>query len=386
MSNWSSFEKDKKYADKWRDFLIENEEEEIELDEGVWDRIKTVGAAAKDAWHGHGVQQQFKKGAKARAAMAASGGKVADFSTDLATTGQVTGSASEPAPDTDPTGLPGFGLAKDTPLSVTKRQQDIRPGMGGQKEAPVVMQLQKMGLSQQSAQQIAKRIRDYLQQRKIPVAEALINEDTIANQVRKSMLGKMQSLLKDKASDEAKETGMKMVMAAHSIAKSGKTDKFRSTILKWAKKGQLGGYISRPEAQEEFAQLSQDEIAAMMQSLLKHPQFRKYHQAGYERRQAKAAGKAQKRGELRGVGADKGIIGKIISRFVSDNQEMLAKDPALQALFDDPVKFNKLRKGVTNALKRQMKRRGYEPAEYAGILEEALYQEIQRMLNEEKRT
>jgi len=99
MSNWSSFEKDKKYADKWRDFLIENEEEEIELDEGVWDRIKTVGAAAKDAWHGHGVQQQFKKGAKARAAMAASGAKVADFSTDLATTGQVTGSAPPSEPE-----------------------------------------------------------------------------------------------------------------------------------------------------------------------------------------------------------------------------------------------------------------------------------------------
>jgi len=103
MSNWSSFEKDKKYADKWRDFLIENEEEEIELDEGVWDRIKTAGAAgvasAKDAWHGHGVQQQFKKGAKARAAMAASGAKVADFSTDLATTGQVTGSAPPSEPE-----------------------------------------------------------------------------------------------------------------------------------------------------------------------------------------------------------------------------------------------------------------------------------------------
>ena len=32
------------------------------------------------------------------------------------------------------------------------------------------------------------------------------------------------------------------------------------------------------------------------------------------------------------------IIGKIISRFVSDNQQLLDKDPGLQAIFDDPKK------------------------------------------------
>ena len=378
MSNWSSFEEDKKYADAWREYISENEDGEIEIDEGLWDKIKTAGKAGMAAWKGHDVGTQFKKGAKARAAAAATGAEVPGFSTKLSATGAARAAGSTVGDDV--TVIDKI----DLPLSVTKKQKGVKPGAGGQHEQPVVMQLQKMGLSQQSAQQIAKRIRDYLTQRKIPVVEEIINEDTVANQVRKSMLGKMQSLLKDKASDEAKETGMKMVMSAHSLAKSGKTDKFRNTILKWAKKGQIGGYISQPEAQEEFAQLSQDEIAAMMKGLLNHPMFRKYHQAGYERRQAKAAGKAQKRGELRGVGADKGIIGKIISRFVSDNQEMLAKDPGLQALFDDPVKFNKLRKGVTNALKRQLKRRGYEPEEYAGILEEAIYQEIQRMLNEEK--
>lgn len=380
MSNWSSFENDKEFTDAWRQFLAENEDEEIEIDEGLWDRIKTAAKAGKDAFVGHGLQQQFKKGKTARAGMAATGKQVADMS-KLATTGAVKAAQDAGSEVADDARV----VDKiDLPLSVTKKQKGIKPGAGGQTEQPVVMQLQKMGMSQQSAQQIAKRIRDYLQQRKVPVAEGALNEDTIANQVRKSMLGKMQSLLKDKASDEAKERGMKMVMAAHSLAKSGQTDKFRDTVLKWAKKGQLGGWITTADGLEQFGQLSQDEIAALMQSLLKHPQFRKYHQAGYERRQAKAAGKAQKRGELRGVGADKGIIGKIISRFVSDNQEMLAKDPGLQAIFDDPVKFNNLRKAVTNGLKRQLKRRGWAPDQYAGILEEVFYQEIQRMLNEEK--
>ncbi len=34
MSDWSSFEDDKKYIDAWRTYLTESEEEEIELDEG----------------------------------------------------------------------------------------------------------------------------------------------------------------------------------------------------------------------------------------------------------------------------------------------------------------------------------------------------------------
>ena len=61
MSNWSSFEKDKKYIDKWREYLTENEEE-IELDEGVWDKIKTAGKAATAAWKGHDLSKQFASG------------------------------------------------------------------------------------------------------------------------------------------------------------------------------------------------------------------------------------------------------------------------------------------------------------------------------------
>ena len=47
MSSWSSFEDDKKYADAWRDYLNESEEE-IELDEGLWDRIKATAAGARE--------------------------------------------------------------------------------------------------------------------------------------------------------------------------------------------------------------------------------------------------------------------------------------------------------------------------------------------------
>jgi hypothetical protein len=86
MSNWSSFEEDKKYADAWREFLTENEDEEVELDEGLWDKIKTAGKAAKAAWKGHDVSKQFSRGSGARAAMAATGAQVPGLSR-LPTTG-----------------------------------------------------------------------------------------------------------------------------------------------------------------------------------------------------------------------------------------------------------------------------------------------------------
>ena len=295
------------------------------------------------------------------------------------------GQPGQPGDQPDQPGEPGdqpdqpgaAGLSKEAPLSVTKRQKDVRVGAQGQKETPLVMQLQKIGMSQQSAQQISKRIGQYLQQRKIPVAEGVINEDTVTNQVRKSMLGKMQSLMKDKASEEAKDVGAEMVMAAHSLAKKGDVENFRKTILKWAKKGKLGKmtWISRPEGQKEFAEVSQEEITKMMHGLLKHDLFQKYHKAGAERRQAKAAGKAQRRGDIRGVGKDANkattkIVGKIISRFVSDNQQLLDKDPQLQAIFDDPQKFNQLVKSVTTMLRRQMKRRGYEDTQIKQIVGE----------------
>ena len=45
MSDWSSFEDEKKYVDAWRLYLNESEEK---LDEGLWDRIKTTAAGARE--------------------------------------------------------------------------------------------------------------------------------------------------------------------------------------------------------------------------------------------------------------------------------------------------------------------------------------------------
>ena len=114
MSDWSSFEKDKKYIDAWRAFLTENEDEELELDEGLWDRIKTAGKAAKAAWGGHKVADQFAKGSMARAAMAATGEQVPGMSAGTRTGPVPTGSVE---PKAEPEAPPQIQMP-DAPVAL----------------------------------------------------------------------------------------------------------------------------------------------------------------------------------------------------------------------------------------------------------------------------
>jgi predicted DNA-binding protein YlxM (UPF0122 family) len=77
-------------------------------------------------------------------------------------------------------------VPKDTKLSIMTRQ-NVKASADGKKEMPLVMSLQKQGFSQQTAQRLAKRIRLYLKQRRIPVAEAINNGilDRMLLEVRK---------------------------------------------------------------------------------------------------------------------------------------------------------------------------------------------------------
>tara|TARA_Y100000310_G_scaffold130308_1_gene129489 strand:+ start:433 stop:1668 length:1236 start_codon:yes stop_codon:yes gene_type:complete len=282
-------------------------------------------------------------------------------------------------------------IPKETPLSLTKVQPQLKVGpgknpqqqrAGGQKEAPLVGQLQKIGMSQQSAQQIAKRIAQYLQQRKIPVAEGVqylldkgflqsamtlleanrLEEATDISRLKSSIFGSLRNITAPKASDATKAKGAEYVLGLHGVANQPDPEKFRKFLRK-----RFSGW------HETLDTIAPEELKQLMDYIKTSPQFEKYHKAGFELRQAKAAGKAQRRGDIRGVGkgvnkAADTIIGKIISRFVSDNQQLLDKDPALQGIFDDPKKFNKLRKSVTNLLARQMQRRGYDAAEIEKII------------------
>ncbi len=302
MSDWSSFENDKEITDAWRQFLTENEEE---LEEG-WEDI--YGGII-----GYGKKKLGLGGDEEEGEAAAS------------------------------------TLSKETPLSILKSTP-------GQTEKPLVAQLQHLGLSQSTAQQIAKRIGKYLRQRKLTIAE--INTTELVNALNER--------LKQEDFDQARQS---IADAEEKLAAAQQPHPDKRYRVMYAQ-------ADLKKANKRFRDLEAQ--LAMTKS------------AEQGARQQKAAAKAQKRSDIRAVGLapraasakDTGIIGKIISRFVSDNQQLLQKDPGLQAIFDDPVKFNKLRSAVTVGIKRQLARRGYEEAEYIKLFEQMFYKELKKIINE----
>tara|TARA_R110000824_G_scaffold47486_11_gene135216 strand:- start:1926 stop:3377 length:1452 start_codon:yes stop_codon:yes gene_type:complete len=307
------------------------------------------------------------------------------------------GEAGETGPD--PSGR--RALAKEFPLSIMKKQKDAKAGAGGKPEFPLVMYIQKLGVSQRSAQQLAKRVGEYLKQRNIPIAEAiqggllkrltekvlmesddyLVVEDKDTDRLIKFLRGKMAAVLpSSRASDEKKERAAKFVMAVHSIANQRDVEKFKKFVkkrlAKAAKVGK-GGWLANNL--EDLDAISDEEWQSVMKFVggRGDGDFKKYHQYGKELRQAKADKKGAVRADVRDVGKEAGVIGKIISRFVSDNQKMLEDDPALAKIMamapgstaEDEAKFKTFIKRIRKMLARQLARRGYEEAEIGKLLE-----------------
>ena len=284
---------------------------------------------------------------------------------------------AQPSPEEEDTGsdegggTPGEGggesskasLPKDTPVSVVKKQKDVVVGQGGQKETPLVTHIQKMGVSQSTAQAIAKRIGQYLKQRNIPIAEVIermdsLEEATDVSRVKSSLFSRMRLVMPgNKVRPETKKKEAYFVMALHQVAKSKDAEKFRKFIAK------------RYKGSADIAALPEEDITQLMNYVLTNPEFKKYHKASYEFRQAQAAEKEKGRQGVRALGKDKGVVGKIVSRFIGDNQELIKKDAGLKAILDDPVKFNKLAKSIRDMLRRQLKRRGYEAGQVSSMLE-----------------
>ena len=109
MSDWSSFEDEKKYVDAWRNYLNESEEE---LDEGLWDRIKTTAAGARKK-----IQKaKVDYGTTKRQAKLAAGYPVDPLMGPQSASGAgspASGSAGDATTDTDaatgtPAGTPGM--------------------------------------------------------------------------------------------------------------------------------------------------------------------------------------------------------------------------------------------------------------------------------------
>ena len=246
-------------------------------------------------------------------------------------------------------------LEKDTPLSINTRQKGVTAGAGGQKEMPLNMIIQKMGLDNRTAQKIAKRIGDYLKQRKIPIAEALEE-------------GFIDSLI-EKVVDEAVRTP-----GASKESKEEFDKRFQQIR---DKKAEYAAQVATIEAELQLPDLDKAEYTRLRKAVKTYKQklrgldsdLKTMVSAHADFKARTGAEKAEKRKSIRGVGAESGVMGKIVSRFVSDNPNMLKGDSNLQALFDDPAKFAKFVKNIRKNVGRMMKRRGYDEAEIGKLLE-----------------
>ena len=76
---------------------------------------------------------------------------------------------------------------------------------------------------------------------------------------------------------------------------------------------------------------------------------------------------AKLRKYIRTQGKDIGVVGKILSRFISDNQDLIDKDPKIKDVLGDPKAFKKFAKSVNKNIKRMLQRRGYTDQELSGM-------------------
>ena len=334
------------------------------------------------------------------------------------------------------------GMPKETPLSVMTRQKDVKPGKDGQKEAPLVMSIQKMGLSQPTAQQIAKRIGQYLRQRKIPIAESLnINhaDRILENILKNAPKGLLYTLFEEISKEDMDEISA----AAKSGDEKQKKDLYRKLSMKYhpdkggeAKDfqrlknllGQGKGNTDKPQSKREREYtgthramekgLEDMEKLGLKFSPSDRTNLRKFFydihknsKSGYTifaKALARTVDKLEngdlskekvrltlkgfsrieddvsskdspekiiktafetERARIRAMSKNKGVIHKVVSRFISDNQNLLKKDPALKDIFDDEARFNQFAKKIRNNIKRMLKRRGYEDSEIGNLLE-----------------
>ena len=265
--------------------------------------------------------------------------------------------------DKDPVGYPGTeedgeekksALPKETPMSVMKKQKDVVVGQGGQKEAPLVMHIQKMGVSQTTAQAIAKRIGQYLQQRKIPIAEVVR---------RLEMLLEQEINIPDSGRKDRERDSQNRKRVGGDLRKS------RERVAQLEKE-LAAKEASNDVGKDQAIRMIKQDLERAKKNLADYEQnLSGMKQTASDKKKEREKARQATRSQIRDVGKDKGVVGKIVSRFVSDNTDLVKKDAALKATLEDPIKFNKLAKSIRDMLRRQLKRRGYEAAQIKNVLE-----------------
>jgi hypothetical protein len=256
---------------------------------------------------------------------------------------------AEPKPEPE---QPQSRMQKDAPISIV-RATDM--GDSGQKEMSLTGYMQKLGVNQSTAQALGKRIGQYLKQRKIPVAEVLQRLEALSEQ-EISLPSQDSKEDKEKASQIRKKFGADFKQA-------------RERIAQLEKELEAKQKSNDPFKGEAIRMIQQDLRKAKKQLEDYEKQLGDLKTSAAEKAKERGKQRVAARSQIRNIGANSGVIGKIITRFVSDNQQLLRKDAGLKAALEDPKKFAEMIKRVRETLAIQLQRRGYEEKEITNLLE-----------------
>lgn len=218
-------------------------------------------------------------------------------------------------------GAAGGKLPKDLPLSITKRQKETKPGEGQPAEVPLNSYLQKkLKLTPQSATKITKNIGSYLKSRGIPIAEAKIKQYL------------EEELVHNKAA----------------------FDKVRNELENINKKLEAGNLTTMQRKAIERAKVDATEKIKRMEGDL---ESQKGSIKG--RKEGERAAYQGRKKEIEAAAKKHGTVGKIIYKYLARQGQ---KDQQFAKMFEkDPKSVDKMVKSVRNMLRRQLKRRGYDP-------------------------
>ena len=206
---------------------------------------------------------------------------------------------------------------KKTPVSI------VRPGQKG--ETSLAQYFQQVGVGKTSAGALAQQVAKYLGGKKIPVAEVA----TMLHEQEQVQKGKSYLYTTDTGKNKGKKTPV---------------------VVLDPKNQNNATYVQRlkPDSCEPISG------AEFAPSADKFPDRSEPHDkcnlVDYEK--------------------DATTIGKIVARFLIDNEEMLSKDSGLQNIVRDEQKLQKLISRATKMLARQLNRRGYTKNQLAKLFEE----------------
>jgi hypothetical protein len=194
-----------------------------------------------------------------------------------------------------------------------------------------------------------------LKQRKIPVAEVLQRLEALSEQ-EISLPSQDSKEDKEKASQIRKKFGADFKQA-------------RERIAQLEKELEAKQKSNDPFKGEAIRMIQQDLRKAKKQLEDYEKQLGDLKTSAAEKAKERGKQRVAARSQIRNIGANSGVIGKIITRFVSDNQQLLRKDAGLKAALEDPKKFAEMIKRVREMLATQLQRRGYEEKEITNLLE-----------------